>query len=613
MITAALEGEISEVDVDLAWRVSGERGLRLLLIDDDEDEYELLRRALGRIPDGNFWLDWIPSYDAGLAATLRQEHDAYLIDQRLGSGTGLDLIREAKAAGVNAPLIVLTGERDSSLDAAALDAGAADFLVKGQTDPVLLDRTLRYAVAHSRLTDALRRSHEQILGLEQVGQVMADEGPSGAALSQVVDVLGERFGFQYVSVFLSAGDYLELVASRGYQHPVTRFDRASGVIERVTSIDQARFIPNITVDPDHRADAAGVRTELCVPLHVAGECVGLLNVGSPDDRPLGQHDYNAIRTVADRVRVALELRREQEELSARAARFRHLTRLAAEINRGGGDEGFHARVAQAIRGVIPAEATTLCLADGTGRYLLRAASGDADVEVGSPVGGGDGALDRALRENRIVVERGAAAAWEAAVPLVLDGAVIGAISFLRSAADSPFNHLEREAMPLIADQVAMASRSLRPPAVAGPVEGAALFPDPAFSEVLTFLFDSASGAASIAMIEPELDPSLDGAARTQVLATAVAGIARAARRAGRSLVARHGEATVVVAVADDPSSRVAAIRRELLDAAPHRILGLWAGIGSATASTEDSSSPRERAEAALMLAKRAGPDATVTL
>ena len=227
-------GIAASADSDNVWRPPVDPGLRLLLIDDDEDEHQLMRRALGRIPDGNYWLDWTPSYDTGLAAAVRREHDAYLVDQRLGSGTGIDLIREAKAGGVTAPLILLTGSRDPTLDSAALDAGAADFLVKGQTDPVLLDRTVRYAIAHARLTDELRRSRDQVLGLEEVAQLLADEGPTDATVSHLVRVLGDRFGYGHVSIFLSAGAHLRLIASRGYAHglglrPRKWCDRATDV------------------------------------------------------------------------------------------------------------------------------------------------------------------------------------------------------------------------------------------------------------------------------------------------------------------------------------------------------------------------------------------------
>jgi len=62
--------------------------IRLLLIDDDEDEYILHRDLLGEVSRSRYVLDWAPNYAKGLEALLSGEHDAFLIDYRLGEKTG---------------------------------------------------------------------------------------------------------------------------------------------------------------------------------------------------------------------------------------------------------------------------------------------------------------------------------------------------------------------------------------------------------------------------------------------------------------------------------------------------------------------------------------------
>jgi sigma-B regulation protein RsbU (phosphoserine phosphatase) len=153
-----------------------ERGqvMRVLLIDDDEDEYVLLNSLLARASEYQFAVSWTPSYEDALRRMMAREFDAYLVDYRLGPRSGIELLEEAVAAGCEEPLIVLTGEQRSDLDSAALQAGAVDFIDKQQLSAPLLERSLRYAVERAkgaRLAAALRdqkqtaQVRERLLGI----------------------------------------------------------------------------------------------------------------------------------------------------------------------------------------------------------------------------------------------------------------------------------------------------------------------------------------------------------------------------------------------------------------------------------------------------------------
>ncbi|MDQ2941037.1 MAG: response regulator [Chloroflexota bacterium] len=152
--------------IDLAIKASGNGDpVRVLLIDDDDDEASLTRSLLARVEDVRYELDRVATFDEGLASIARDDHDAYLIDHQLGHRTGVDLVREARQAGSFAALIMLTGQRDRTTDLAAMDAGATDFLVKGLTDAALLDRALRYAISQAAMVSALEHSRDLMAGL----------------------------------------------------------------------------------------------------------------------------------------------------------------------------------------------------------------------------------------------------------------------------------------------------------------------------------------------------------------------------------------------------------------------------------------------------------------
>lgn len=130
--------------------------VRILLIDDDEDEYILHRDLLAESSRDLYDLDWTADYEAGLADLTSGGHDAYLIDYRLGEKTGLDLLRRMQADGIDRAMIILTGQTDAAVDQSAMESGASDYLVKGETSAAELTRTIRYAIERCRILSRLR-------------------------------------------------------------------------------------------------------------------------------------------------------------------------------------------------------------------------------------------------------------------------------------------------------------------------------------------------------------------------------------------------------------------------------------------------------------------------
>ena len=130
--------------------------IRVLLVDDDEDDYVLTRDLFAEIQGTVFDLEWIDSYDAALEAIATSKHDIYLFDYRLGAGNGLELLRLALARGCSAPIILLTGQGDRLIDIEAMKAGAADYLEKSKINAPLLERSIRYAIERQRSQQKIR-------------------------------------------------------------------------------------------------------------------------------------------------------------------------------------------------------------------------------------------------------------------------------------------------------------------------------------------------------------------------------------------------------------------------------------------------------------------------
>jgi diguanylate cyclase (GGDEF)-like protein/PAS domain S-box-containing protein len=135
--------------------------LKILLVEDDEDDFILLQDLLSDIQGTDLALEWIDNYEEALQVIQKKQHDVYLFDYWLGKNNGLELLRIVIANGCKTPVIMLTGHREREKDLEAMLAGAADYLVKGEINPSLLERSIRYAINRAQTLEALRESEER--------------------------------------------------------------------------------------------------------------------------------------------------------------------------------------------------------------------------------------------------------------------------------------------------------------------------------------------------------------------------------------------------------------------------------------------------------------------
>ncbi len=156
--------------------------IKILLIDDDEDDFVMTRDILAEAENLGHELEWISTYQEALGSIAENRHDVYILDFRLGEKTGLELLTEAAANGSRAPFILLTGQGDRETDIQAMKAGAADYLVKGDINAPLLERSIRYAIERKRneedvfrmaYYDSLTRLPNRTLFLDRLFQAIS--------------------------------------------------------------------------------------------------------------------------------------------------------------------------------------------------------------------------------------------------------------------------------------------------------------------------------------------------------------------------------------------------------------------------------------------------------
>ena len=135
--------------------------IQVLLVDDDEDDFILTSAYFKDLTGWTFNLDWCSTYEQAVHSLKNCRHDIYIFDYLLGSKNGIDLIEKALSLNCQEPIILLTGKGDDQIAIEALRVGAADYLIKSELEPVILERSIRYALERSKVLKALRQSERR--------------------------------------------------------------------------------------------------------------------------------------------------------------------------------------------------------------------------------------------------------------------------------------------------------------------------------------------------------------------------------------------------------------------------------------------------------------------
>jgi len=313
--------------------------LKVLLIEDDEDDYILARGLFSEIKGWQVDLEWVKSFGTGLDTLARGQHDVCLVDYRLGAQNGIELLRAAFERGCNAPIILLTGQGEREIDLEAMRAGAADYLVKARLDSGLLERSIRYAVERRRA--AAKAAAEQMrlaaFGAD-VGLALTQSDSLEAILRRCALAMVRYLDGALARIWIFDGEEkaVRLMASEG---PASEGERNSSRQPKLNvaldEITNAKPVLVNNVGEDARladpgwASREGIVSFAGYPLVLEERVVGLMSLFAR--HPLAEATLQEMGSVANGIALCIERKRSADALGASEFKYQAVVENIHEV------------------------------------------------------------------------------------------------------------------------------------------------------------------------------------------------------------------------------------------------------------------------------------------
>ncbi|MCX8092071.1 MAG: PAS domain-containing protein [Verrucomicrobiae bacterium] len=287
--------------------------IKVLFIEDDEEDFLLTNDLLREVRTARYELDWVRTGEAGLQAALANRHDVCLLDYRLGDRDGLELLRDAIAGGCQMPIIMLTGLGRPEVDEAAMRAGAADYLVKNGLQAAELERTIRYAIERKRA--AARAAFEQArlaaFGAE-VGRNLTQPDPLDAILERCAGAMVQYLNAALAQIWVydsQTRQWLPRAQAGPLHDPHALLGDTPTVVLDVEALARGEpvLINRLAEDPRFNkpgwARASGVVALAAQPLILENRLVGLMTLYST--APLTEQTLQEMASVAHGVALCI--------------------------------------------------------------------------------------------------------------------------------------------------------------------------------------------------------------------------------------------------------------------------------------------------------------------
>jgi len=334
------------------------------------------------------------------------------------------------------------------------------------------------------VTDGLRQRAERLELIAQVGRSATALKDLDDLLTHAVRLIRDTFGYFSAAVLLVEGDELVLRAttldslsgSRGRRLKVGK----DGITGWVAATGEPSLVPDVRRDPRYVSfsDDVEIRSELSVPIRLAGQVIGVLDVQSSRGDAFGELDLFTQQTVADQLAVAIGNSRLYRSARQRAERLAAVNRVSAAVGAVLDLDTLLETVRREVTAVFQADAFFVALYDARAdelEFRIQVDEGVSEPPTREKVGAGF--TSRVIREKRPLLVRDVAVemgglpepllygtgkmprSWLGA-PMVVGEELVGVIS-VQGYGERLYGEEDRLLLATIADQVAVAIENAR--------------------------------------------------------------------------------------------------------------------------------------------------------
>src|SRR5579872_2900137 len=313
--------------------------VKVLLVEDDEDDYILTRSLFTELKGRRFQLDWFKSYQLGLDAMVRNHHDVCLVDYRLGPKNGIELLKTTLERGCQAPIILLTGLGEHEVDVEAMKAGASDYLVKTGLRADSLERSIRYALERKRAfaSAAFEQASLAAFGAE-VGLALTQRDSLSVILYRCADAMVRYLNVHLARIWIVDPNdkllYLKASAgaindAEGEANPLNKLNP-----DQYLAADGKPLLVNkVANDPrvpcQEWVEREGIVAYAGYPLMLEDRLIGLMSIFSHN--PLSPAVIQEMGSVANGIALCSERKRSEEALDASEVKFKSVVESLKEV------------------------------------------------------------------------------------------------------------------------------------------------------------------------------------------------------------------------------------------------------------------------------------------
>jgi signal transduction histidine kinase len=136
--------------------------IEILLFEDNPGDAGLIEAMLEEFNDLSYELKNVETLDEGLNLLKGCQFNVILLDLGLPDSEGIDTFLDVHKKSPGTPIIILTGLADEKTGINAVKKGAQDYLVKGQVDSKLLERSIKYSIERKKAEKELKETVEEL-------------------------------------------------------------------------------------------------------------------------------------------------------------------------------------------------------------------------------------------------------------------------------------------------------------------------------------------------------------------------------------------------------------------------------------------------------------------